>query len=396
MNRRSFYWQFSKLVIVATLVILVIGWSQAGRLAWAQEPDSAHEEIATPVAPVSPLATPEPTTKTGDQAIDQHPTAAPVDVGLILEPEVTPEPTTETEPTTAPPDTDIIIDPPSAAELGEPVKDEHAVARDDITDEENQPIDIFDLAFVAARYGTDDPTADINFDGAVDIFDLAILASNYGQLEPAAGAIVVTPTPLPEVEVSGVEFGAFDLPVEANEFEAEAQYYQYRPLRVGVSLNYLKIYDATDSTSAPDPYAMVSVSQVPVRTSTAYDSYEIWPYWRLGWWRYAYFPWASRYSSAANSYYLPINIEIRDDDGYVCYGYYGCRYQYQSIDVSPPRYSYSKRLTLYPASCMLTDEAGTRTYGTWFNSNHCRVYLQSWGSEWPRGYMSYYVDAVWE
>jgi len=33
-------------------------------------------------------------------------------------------------------------------------------------------VDIFDLAFVASRYGSSDPTADINADGLVDIFDL--------------------------------------------------------------------------------------------------------------------------------------------------------------------------------------------------------------------------------
>jgi hypothetical protein len=41
-------------------------------------------------------------------------------------------------------------------------------------------VDIFDLTFIAARYGTNDPAADINGDGLVDIFDLVIVANNYG------------------------------------------------------------------------------------------------------------------------------------------------------------------------------------------------------------------------
>ncbi|MBN1992370.1 MAG: hypothetical protein JW953_06670 [Anaerolineae bacterium] len=40
-------------------------------------------------------------------------------------------------------------------------------------------IDIFDLSFVAARYGSNDSVADINGDGLVDIFDLVIVAGNY-------------------------------------------------------------------------------------------------------------------------------------------------------------------------------------------------------------------------
>ena len=41
-------------------------------------------------------------------------------------------------------------------------------------------IDIFDLALVASRYGTNDPIADVNGDGVVDIFDLSLIAANYG------------------------------------------------------------------------------------------------------------------------------------------------------------------------------------------------------------------------
>jgi hypothetical protein len=40
-------------------------------------------------------------------------------------------------------------------------------------------INIFDLSFIAARYGSTDPAADINDDGAVDIFDLVIAAGKF-------------------------------------------------------------------------------------------------------------------------------------------------------------------------------------------------------------------------
>ena len=56
---------------------------------------------------------------------------------------------------------------------------------------------------------------------------------------------------------------------------------------------------------------LVSVGNVPVRTHTTYNTQEAWPYWRLGWWRYAYFPWAPRSSSAASYYSLPLNLELR-------------------------------------------------------------------------------------
>lgn len=45
-------------------------------------------------------------------------------------------------------------------------------------------INIFDLAFMASRYGGTDPAADINRDGRVNIFDLALAASNYGMQGP--------------------------------------------------------------------------------------------------------------------------------------------------------------------------------------------------------------------
>jgi hypothetical protein len=42
-------------------------------------------------------------------------------------------------------------------------------------------IDILDIAFVGARFGSDDPQADINADGVVDIQDLVLPASNFGR-----------------------------------------------------------------------------------------------------------------------------------------------------------------------------------------------------------------------
>jgi hypothetical protein len=45
-------------------------------------------------------------------------------------------------------------------------------------------INIFDLALIAGRYGTDDPIADINASGRVDVFDLALTAGNYRQQGP--------------------------------------------------------------------------------------------------------------------------------------------------------------------------------------------------------------------
>jgi len=45
-------------------------------------------------------------------------------------------------------------------------------------------VDIFDLAFLAARYDSNDPAADLNQDGVVDILDLALMAGHYGQKLP--------------------------------------------------------------------------------------------------------------------------------------------------------------------------------------------------------------------
>ena len=42
-------------------------------------------------------------------------------------------------------------------------------------------VNILDLAFIAARYGGNDPAADLNGDGRVDIIDLVMVADNYKQ-----------------------------------------------------------------------------------------------------------------------------------------------------------------------------------------------------------------------
>lgn len=355
------------LIGIFLLAAITISWVIAADVVEAQSPD---EE------PTSPLVTPEPTAE------------PPAKVVITVEPLDPPPATSEPEPSAELEDPDVVVDPPTEAELGDPIQEKGWAAVDDREDREGEPIDIFDLTFVAARYGSGDSAADLNLDGTVDIFDLTILAAHYGQAEPEAGAVIVTPEP--DLTASGASFGEFDLPVTYEGPEVESQYYvDYRPLRIGISLNYFRVYDATDTNSAPDAYASMSVGGVPVRTSTMYNAYQGWPYWRLGWWRYHTFP-RSSYAS------LPINIELRDDDGYVCYGYYGCRYQWQHVDVSPPHYNYTKRLTLYPSQCRVVDEAGTTTYGAWLNSNRCRVYLQSWGSQWPRGYISYYLDAQWD
>jgi hypothetical protein len=302
----------------------------------------------------------------------------------------------EVQATAEPDESGVVIDPPSAADLGQTSTNDRP--QDDVKDQAGGPIDIFDLSFVAGRYGSNDPAADLNLDGQVDIFDLTILASHYGQTKPEAGAAAIpTPAPLPVVEANS-KFGGFDLAVKGQKADTAAQYIRSRTLRVGVSVNYVKIYDTMDgqTNTPPDPYAVVSVGGVPVRTATVYDRYEAWPYWRLGWWRYDYFPWASSYSTEANAYSLPIGLEMRDDDGVVCYGYYGCRPRFEYVDISPVSQRWIKGLTFYPSSCMVVDEAGTRTYGAWLDANRCRVYLQSWGTEWGRGYVSYYVDALWE
>jgi len=45
-------------------------------------------------------------------------------------------------------------------------------------------INIFDLALVASHYGTSDVMADVNGDGAVDVYDLSLVGGNYGKCGP--------------------------------------------------------------------------------------------------------------------------------------------------------------------------------------------------------------------
>jgi hypothetical protein len=45
-------------------------------------------------------------------------------------------------------------------------------------------INIFDLALIAAKYDSSDPTVDVNGDNLVDIFDLTISAINYNKRGP--------------------------------------------------------------------------------------------------------------------------------------------------------------------------------------------------------------------
>lgn len=47
-------------------------------------------------------------------------------------------------------------------------------------------INIFDLVFIASRYQSNDPTADLNINGQVDILDLVIVANNYGRTGPVS------------------------------------------------------------------------------------------------------------------------------------------------------------------------------------------------------------------
>jgi hypothetical protein len=151
-----------------------------------------------------------------------------------------------------------------------------------------------------------------------------------------------------------------------------------------------------DSYSAPDLYALIRVGGVAARTRTSFDQYVVWPNWRLGWWRYYSFPYASPNTPEADYYTIPINVEIRDDDGYWCYGYYGCRDRYQHADISSLSNHRTKTLTFYPGNCKVIDEAGVETTGYWLDGNRCQIYLYTWGTEWPRGYTSYFIDARWD
>ncbi len=367
------------LLAALALVLAALLGQPGGYLALAQEP----EEGATPEVEV----TPEPQTEPDD--------IGPVEPPVEDEPgevEVTPEPQID-------PDDTGPVEPPAEDELGEPVVDEAYVSGADVVDEEGGVINIFDLSFVASQLGSTNPAADVNLDGQVNIFDLAMLAANFNQPGPASAA--AEPEPVPLVEEGVTEFGALDLAVEAPEAGADvASAAAWRPLRIGLGVNYVRAYDYMDgqTNTPPDLYALVTVSGVAARTWTWWDSAEIWPNWRLGWWRYAGFPWAPSTAPDANNYSLPIVLEMRDDDGQICYGGYGCRHRYEWTDISSQQGRRTKQLTFYPNTCRVQDEAGTQTTGYWLNSahTHCRIHLQAWGTEVPRAYTSYFIDAVWD
>ncbi len=54
----------------------------------------------------------------------------------------------------------------------------------DINDD--NAINIFDMASIGSHYGDNDPQVDINGDGTVSIFDLVLAASNYGRQGPVS------------------------------------------------------------------------------------------------------------------------------------------------------------------------------------------------------------------
>ncbi|MCG3207043.1 MAG: hypothetical protein FOGNACKC_00643 [Anaerolineae bacterium] len=54
----------------------------------------------------------------------------------------------------------------------------------DINDD--NAINIFDMAYIGSHYGDNDPQVDINGDGTVSIFDLVLAASNYGRQGPVS------------------------------------------------------------------------------------------------------------------------------------------------------------------------------------------------------------------
>lgn len=288
------------------------------------------------------------------------------------------------------------LEPPPESEIGEPIRDENYVSGDDVVDEEGGPIDIFDLSFVAGRFGTDDPAADLNLDGTVNILDLSLLASAYGDTElPAGAAAIPAIEPLPEVG-ENTEFGSFDIVVEpdASLSNVDAQAVP-RTLRIGVAVHQVYAYDRFDSTSHPDFNAVVTVGNSAAKTSVAYNLRDAYPNWGLGWWRYNNFPWAPDNSVEASYYSVPLTLEIRDYDGRICYGYYGCRDRYERADVSPLLGARLKHLKFYPSDCVVTDEISVVAYGSWTDSDTCRVSLQSWGTEWPRAYVRYTVEAQW-
>ena len=215
MKGSDYFWQRGRLLVLAVVAILVVtGWSQSKDWASAQEAGISTSKLMVTAEPISPVSTPVATDDHSppDESAEGETPSAPIHVITTVEPVTTPRPPDGSNPTATPDEIGVVIDPPDQAELGEPVRDQDTVTLDDRIDDGNHAIDIFDLTFVAARYGTDDPAADLNLDGAVDIFDLAIVASNFNRSEPIAGAVVVTPPPVPEVEASGADFGLFDLP----------------------------------------------------------------------------------------------------------------------------------------------------------------------------------------
>jgi len=293
---------------------------------------------------------------------------------------------------------------PPLTEDVEAEKDGNTKITNDYNEEVGGMVDIFDLSFVAGRYGSDNSSADLNGDGTVDIFDISILGSHYGKPEPeiAAASIIATPEPLPIV-TNGAEDDDFSdviATVESETGEISAQsYYAWRSLKVGIGIDQVKTWDHVDgqTNTPPDFYAVASVGNVYARTATVHNAYEIYPYWRLGWWQYQRFPQFNYHDRAGDAYYIPISLQIRDDDGYICYGYLGCKQVYDVADISLNHGTRIKTMRFYPSSCRVVDEAGVTTQGGYNNNpNRCRVYLHAYGNEWPRAETKFYVDALWQ
>jgi len=284
------------------------------------------------------------------------------------------------------------------------VKDAGYKTWEDVNDAEGGMVDVFDLAFVASRYNSDNPAADLNNDGKVDIFDLTILASNYGKAAADSQAAAVTPpVTLPQVDAGDKDkdFGDMSLSLEAAQPEVDAQGggYVWRPLRVGVGIDRVWTWDGLDANNAPDFYAVVSVGGSFVRTATVLNQFDILPYWRLGWWNYNKgFPKFDPANPTGDNYNIPVTLTIRDDDGRTCYGHLGCWFAYETGDLSPVHGQRIKNLRLFPSSCKVVDENGGWTQGYWVNGspNRCRVPLYHWGNEWPRAAVQYYIDAQWD
>lgn len=293
---------------------------------------------------------------------------------------------------------------PVLTEDSEAIRDEGVDVQNDLTDDENGPVNIFDISFVAGLFGTNSAAADINDDGKVDIFDISALAANYGKPEAEVGAAsaIATPPPMPVVEAGeeGDDFGEVIIDVEQAESDVEVQaYYQWQPFKVGLGIDHVYTWDYFDgqTKTPPDFYAVASVGGSTARTAVVPNAFNIYPYWRLGWWRYQKYPKFNYYDPAGDAYYIPITLEIRDDDGRICYGYMGCRYAHDVADASGVRYERVKRLKFYPSSCKVVDDEGRITQGRYLsnNNNRCRVYLYTAGTEWPRAAVKYYIDGQW-